>query len=106
MNNPNIHVIGYPFAGGQPKAGVELTPEWLQNQKWFKEMDNTCSFEMVEVTNKNCNSQQVNQNRDTDIIKGAKNWHNVLNSAQNLKTSVINSLRNATFPIVVGGDHS
>jgi hypothetical protein len=24
-----IKVLGYPFAGGQGKSGVELTPSWL-----------------------------------------------------------------------------
>lgn len=26
-----IKVLGYPFAGGQGKSGVEMTPSWLQN---------------------------------------------------------------------------
>jgi arginase len=24
-----IKVLGYPFAGGQRRAGIELTPSWL-----------------------------------------------------------------------------
>ena len=33
-----IKVLGYPFAGGQGKTGVEKTPTWLQNQSWFKQL--------------------------------------------------------------------
>ena len=33
-----IKVLGYPFAGGQGKSGVELTPSFLQNQNWFKNL--------------------------------------------------------------------
>ena len=31
-----IKVLGYPFAGGQPRGGVELTPGWILKQEWFK----------------------------------------------------------------------
>lgn len=24
-----VKVLGYPFAGGQPRSGVEKTPSWL-----------------------------------------------------------------------------
>jgi len=26
-----VKVLGYPFAGGQPRSGVEKTPSWLKN---------------------------------------------------------------------------
>jgi hypothetical protein len=33
-----IKILGYPFAGGQGKSGVELTPSWLKSQRWFKDL--------------------------------------------------------------------
>ena len=27
--NKKVHIIGYPFAGGQVKQGPELSQEWL-----------------------------------------------------------------------------
>jgi spore germination protein GerM len=34
---PKMHVIGYPFAGGQTKEGANLSPGVLRDQEWFKE---------------------------------------------------------------------
>jgi hypothetical protein len=33
-----IKVLGYPFAGGQARSGVELTPGYLKSQSWFKNL--------------------------------------------------------------------
>ena len=33
-----IKVLGYPFAGGQPRGGVELTPGWILKQDWFRNL--------------------------------------------------------------------
>lgn len=44
-----IKVLGYPFAGGQGKTGVEKTPQWMKEQSWFKNMKNV-EFEMVPVS--------------------------------------------------------
>jgi arginase family enzyme len=44
-----IKVLGYPFAGGQGKTGVEKTPAWMASQSWFKNMRNV-EFEMVPVS--------------------------------------------------------
>lgn len=33
-----VKVLGYPFAGGQPRGGVEKSPEWLMKQDWFKNL--------------------------------------------------------------------
>jgi arginase len=57
-----IKVLGYPFAGGQGKSGVELTPSWLQNQCWFKNLANNSSskipieYEEIQVSSGKSNS--------------------------------------------------
>ena len=68
-------------------------------------MKNQCTFEMVEVINKQCNTSEDEQVRNANI-EGAKNWHNVMTSSKNLENSVRTALNNKSFPIVVGGDHT
>jgi hypothetical protein len=29
FGDKKVHIIGYPFAGGQGKSGPELSPGWL-----------------------------------------------------------------------------
>jgi hypothetical protein len=52
-----VHIIGFPFAGGQQRPGPELAPKWLLEQEWLKEMERKggVSSEMVAVTNEKCN---------------------------------------------------
>ncbi len=54
----NAHVIGFPFAGGQEKPGPELSPLWLVEQPWFKEMERKggVTSEIVKVTSPKCNA--------------------------------------------------
>ncbi|CDW81120.1 arginase [Stylonychia lemnae] len=100
----HVHVIGFPFAGGQQRPGPEEAPEWLLQQK-FLQNRNGVSTEMVNVTNRKCNQAQ-----DKDIIdghrKGERNWHNVYQSNVRLESSVIKSLHAKQFPVIFGGDHS
>ena len=70
-----IKVLGYPFAGGQGKSGVEMTPSWLQNQDWFKNMsrksNSMIEYEEIKVTSQKCNQYHVDKARrrgeDEDI---------------------------------------
>ena len=48
-----VKVLGYPFAGGQGKSGVELTPAWLKKQKWFTKL--AIEYEDVNVSSPNSN---------------------------------------------------
>lgn len=99
-----VHIIGFPFAGGQQRAGPELAPVWLLEQQWLKEMKGVTS-EMVQVTNPKCNQAQ-----DKDILDGhrpgERNWNNVFESCNRLEKATEKSLRNGQFPVVFGGDHS
>ena len=73
-----VHIIGFPFAGGQEKSGPEEAPVWLLSQPWLKDMEQKggVSSEMIDVTNPKCNAAQ-----DKDIVEGHKpgelNWNNV-----------------------------
>ena len=102
-----VHIIGYPFAGGQGKSGPELSPGWLFRQDWLQSLEENAgvSVEMVAVSNPKPNSAN-----DKDIIQGhhpgRKNWNNVLNSSQRLERSTERALKHNLFPIVFGGDHS
>ena len=82
--NKRFNILGYPFAGGQPRVGVEETPDWLFTQTWFKELMETSegklNFEMVPVTNR-LNNTANDLNIKNGYIPGAKNWQNLLQSA-------------------------
>eukprot|EP00347_Sterkiella_histriomuscorum_P019066 403343088 len=100
----HIHVLGYPFAGGQGRAGPELSPAWLFTQQWIQNRKGV-SLEMIDVSNPN------NNNVDDKCILhghrlGQKNWNNVLYSCQKLEEATDRTLRRDHFPIVFGGDHS
>jgi len=98
-----IKVLGYPFAGGQGKSGVELTPSWLQNQAWFKNLANNSSskmpieYEEIQVSNGKSNSYtpedyltqssseaENTSNSDEEQVE-AKNVLNVISSSMNLR---------------------
>jgi arginase len=102
-----VHVIGYPFAGGQGLSGPELSPGWLFRQDWLQdlEVNKGVSVEMVAVSNPKCNTSN-----DKDIVQGhkpgSKNWDNVINSSMRLERSTERALRHGLFPLVFGGDHS
>lgn len=102
-----VHVIGYPFAGGQGLQGPELSPGWLFRQEWLQNLEVTqgVSVEMVAVSNPKCNTSS-----DKDIVQGhqpgRKNWNNVINSSMRLERSTERALRHGLFPLVFGGDHS
>ena len=57
-----VKVLGYPFAGGQGKCGVELTPAWLKEQPWLKSLP--VEFEMVSVSEGASNSQTSDESSD------------------------------------------
>ncbi len=99
-----VHILGFPFGGGQQRPGPELAPVWLLEQQWLKEMKGVTS-EMVKVTNGKCNQAQ-----DKDIVeghrKGERNWKNVYESCEYLEKATEKSLRQKQFPVVFGGDHS
>jgi hypothetical protein len=89
-----VNVIGYPFAGGQPRDGVEETPGRVFKAPWFRSMQSavlTC--ETVDVTNPRSNATQ-----DACIIEGhidgAQNTNNVLESSQKLADATEKALRN------------
>lgn len=81
-----MHIIGYPFAGGQEKSGPEEAPVWLLSQPWLKDMEKKggVSSEMIAVTNPKCNAAQ-----DKDIVEGHRpgelNWANVYKSCEKLE---------------------
>ena len=99
-----VHIIGFPFAGGQQRPGPEEAPKWLLSQQWLKDMKGVTS-EMVQVTNEKCN-----QAKDKDIVQGQRpgerNWKNVYESCERLEKATEKSLRARQYPVVFGGDHS
>lgn len=101
-----IKVLGYPFAGGQNRSGVELTPSWLENQFWFKNMANLSNgnieYEEIKVSD-----PTSNLGKDTvGHLPGPRNELNVMRSSTILKRQTYKALKEGYFPIVLGGDHS
>jgi len=79
-----VKVLGYPFAGGQGKSGVELTPSWLQDQTWFKNMASKSKglieYEAIKVTD-----QSNNLNKKDEVSDNIpKNFENVYSSSLSL----------------------
>jgi hypothetical protein len=64
-DNKKVHIIGYPFAGGQGLQGPELSPSWLFRQEWLHSLEENSglSVEMVAVSNPKCNTSS-----DKDVI--------------------------------------
>ena len=88
--------IGYPFAGGQPRKGVEKTPEWLFNQSWFKAMN--------DVSSHNIDFERKHENtlyKDFD-----ENLKYMLEYSDVLALETQKSLDEKNFTVVIGGDHS
>ena len=110
-----VKVLGYPFAGGQGRSGVELTPSWLQNQDWFKRAAKDTrlpiEYEEIQVSSPKCNTYHVekamaNGGLTEEELADAKNAQNVLASSTQLRNQTYKALRDGYFPIVLGGDHS
>lgn len=105
-----IKVLGYPFAGGQPRAGVELTPGWLRSQQWFKALASSrqipVEYEEVKVSSPLCNKNQKDVHINEHGHVEAKNIDNVMASSQQLKLQTYKALKDGFYPIVLGGDHS
>jgi arginase len=108
-----VKVLGYPFAGGQPRGGVELTPTWFKSQKWFKDLQNVhrvpVVYEEVPVTSGFCNAFHFDPSTDgakKHEILEAKNIENVIQSSLNLKNATVRAIKEGYFPVVLGGDHS
>lgn len=111
-----VKVLGYPFAGGQPRGGVELTPSWLQNQAWFKQLANSYKmpvvYEEIKVSSPHCNSVHFDNMKKQGLVKSvddlpdAKNISNVVKSSFALRSQTAKALQDGYYPIVLGGDHS
>jgi len=89
-----LKVLGYPFAGGQSKYGIEMTPKILQSKPWFQKLP--IEYEEIPVSDKMPNSfrgrdSAVSENafssdeENTDQLE-AKNVVNVMKSAAMLRS--------------------
>lgn len=77
-----IKVLGYPFAGGQGKSGVELTPSWLQNQVWFKNLSNNSSSKLsIEYEEIKVSSKKSNLFQPEDYLTNSTSGSEAENSA-------------------------
>ena len=109
-----IKILGYPFAGGQGKSGVELTPQWIAQQPWFKNLIQSkklhVEFEVVPVTSMLSNSHHATSDYQNYYSYNpnveAKNEMNVMKSSSALADMTYRALREGFYPIVLGGDHS
>ena len=110
QNIRKVKVLGYPFAGGQPRGGVELTPGWLRSQSWFKTLTSTSNahvvYEEINVSSPHCNSKHPDNKKFTGDILEAKNIDNVMASSEALRNQTYNAIKDGFFPVVLGGDHS
>jgi len=101
-----VKILGYPFAGGQGKSGVELTPSWLQDQVWFKNLSQKSNgmiqYEEIQVSNSGNNLKIAETKKDHD----PRNLHNVMKSSMALRNQTYQALKDGYYPIVLGGDHS
>ena len=68
-----IKVLGYPFAGGQGKTGVEKTPLWLATQPWFAKMQamQNVEFEMIDVSCSDANTLTDDEATQSSSSDGA-----------------------------------
>lgn len=89
-----VGIVKYPFAGGQAKKGVELTPDILINKYKNKNIN---IYSPVDIKSNNTTSE---------IIKNCKNLDVVSRSSYLLYQDTIKSLKDNNFTLVVGGDHS
>jgi len=86
-----VKVLGYPFAGGQPRGGVELTPGWLKSQAWFETLkarrNLPIEYEDIQVSSSFCNAAHAQDDRkfDKDGHVEAKNIDHVMASSEQLK---------------------
>lgn len=105
-----VKVLGYPFAGGQPRGGVELTPGWLKSQTWFKALATSrqipVEYEEIKVSSPMCNAHHQSAKYGEDGHIEAKNIDHVMASSEQLKRQTYQALKDGYYPIVLGGDHS
>jgi arginase len=84
-----VKVLGYPFAGGQGRGGVELTPGWMKSQTWFKTLAASrnvpVEYEEIQVSSPLPNSAHAENLMDEDGHIEAKNIDHVMASSEQLK---------------------
>ena len=104
-----VKVLGYPFAGGQPRGGVELTPGWLKSQVWFQNLAasrrSAVVYEEIKVSSPHCNAEHEYALTNGDVSL-ARNIDHVMASSEQLKKQTAQALKDGYYPIVLGGDHS
>jgi hypothetical protein len=87
-----VKVLGYPFAGGQPRGGVELTPGWLKSQSWFRNLkicgNLPVEYEEIRVSSPSCNSFHDDKLYSKEGHIEAKNIDHVMASSEQLKRQV------------------
>jgi hypothetical protein len=82
--NKEVSLLGYPFAGGQPRAGVEHTPIWLFEQEFVASLCKSypVTTQLIEVTYPGTN---ISQHPSVMNIPGANNHINTLVSSKRLE---------------------
>jgi len=101
MSSQNISIVGAPFNGGQPKAGVEAAPKEL------REAGLQASLEKAgwKVTyNADVPVREIDAENDTH--PGAKRPRYVGRFCEELCATVAERARAGDFVLTVGGDHS
>lgn len=105
-----VKILGYPFAGGQGKCGVELTPGWLNDQAWFKDLsaasNGNITYEEIKVSASHSNLKNVSEEEANRPAHVPKNIENVLRSSMMLRAQTYAALKEGYYPVVLGGDHS
>lgn len=102
LSTKNISIVGAPFNGGQPQAGVEMGPirlvEFgLANQ--LKEMGYTVDYE----ANEDLDSLKPAEDPVTGNLKNPKFVSNV---TRKLAGQIEERAKNGNFVLTLGGDHS
>ncbi|KAI9308893.1 arginase [Cunninghamella echinulata] len=102
LSTKNISIVGAPFNGGQPQAGVEMGPirlvEFgLANQ--LKEMGYTVDYE----ANEDLDSLKPAEDPVTGNLKNPKFVSNV---TKKLAGQIEERAKNGSFVLTLGGDHS
>lgn len=96
-----VDIIGVPFAGGQPKGGVDQAPALLRHR--VAEATEKLGWTVNDRGNLKLPDRPEEDSKSFDRVKNPL-WTGSVNAV--LADAVYNSSVKGHFPLVIGGDHS
>lgn len=102
--NKKASIVVAPFSGGQPKAGVELGPEYILKAGFESQVRNLgWDVDVVEPL-KGLELEKLKTN-EKDAF-GVKNTKIVNDSNRAIFQACLDARKSGKFPVTIGGDHS